>query len=336
MMRAATYAATGAAAEVLRVGERPRPSIGPGEVLVRVHASGINPADVKRRAGWNGATMSHPLVIPHCDGAGVIAATGAGVDASQIGTRVWLWNAQGGYGEAGRAFGTAAEYVVLPAAQAVPLSDALTFDEGACLGVPALTAWFAVFGAGPVTGHTVMIHGAAGAVGLAATQMACASGARVIAVTSVRGMPLLPVYDALTVLDRHADDVPGRVAEITGGTGADLVVEIDLAANMATDLACLAPHGTIASYSCSSDPTPPLPYYAFADLGAQIRFIQGFRLSLAARARAQADIDRHAATGALRPHIAVRFPLDAIADAHARVEGGEPGQTVLTMPEHAS
>ncbi len=132
------------------VGEQPDPVAGPGEVLVRVRASGINPADVKRRAGWNGMQMEHPLVIPHTDGAGEIVDVGQGVERARIGERVWLWNAQGGYGTAGRAFGTAAGLIAIDAGQAVRLPDEMTFAAGACLGVPAMTAFRAVHADGPV------------------------------------------------------------------------------------------------------------------------------------------------------------------------------------------
>jgi NADPH2:quinone reductase len=335
MMRAATYSRTGPAETVLRVGHQPRPLVGPNEVLVRIHASGINPADVKRRAGWNGAQIVHDVIIPHCDGAGVIEAVGAAVAPDRVGTRVWLWNAQGGYGETGRAFGTAADYVALPSDQAVPLPHALSFDEGACLGVPAVTAWFAVCGTGPVDDLTVMVHGAAGAVGLAATQIALAERAKVIAIVSARGAEVLArelgPSSALTVIDRHAIDIPAQVRAANGGRGVDRIVEVDLAANLATDVACLAPHGIVASYSCSSDPAPTLPYYTFADLGAQIRFIQGFLLPPGARAAAFSNIARLATIGLLRPYITARFPLDAIAAAHDRVASGAPGQTILTF-----
>ncbi|RMH49245.1 MAG: NADPH:quinone reductase, partial [Alphaproteobacteria bacterium] len=179
-MRAAVYRRTGPAEEVLTVEDLPDPVPGPGEVLVRVHASGVNPADVKRRGGWLGQRMDHPLVIPHADGAGEIIATGPGVDPARRGQRVWLWNAQGGYGGPGRAFGTAAELCALPQSQAVPLPAALSFAQGACLGIPAMTAHRAVFADGPVAGRTILVAGAGGAVGHFAVQFAAAAGARVI------------------------------------------------------------------------------------------------------------------------------------------------------------
>lgn len=331
-MRAAFYTRTGPAAEVISLGDQPMPSPKKGEVLVRVHASGINPADVKRRAGWNGATMAHPMVIPHCDGAGVIEAVGSGVDTARVGERVWMWNAQGGYGEAGRAFGTAAEYIALPAQQAVTLPDQLDFVKGACLGVPALTAWLAVLGDGPVQDQRVLIQGAAGAVGQVCIQMALAHGAQVIGTVSSReGVAAVEALGDVITCNRHEEDVIAKIMDATNGKGVDRVIEVDLAANLETDIACLAPHGMIASYSCSSNPTPVLPYYALADLGARIRFVQGFRLTPAERATAEHCIETMIRAGQLTPSIGATYPLDEIATAHARVEDGALGQTVLTL-----
>ena len=332
MMRAASYTRTGAAEDVLEVGALPMPEPLAGEVLVRVMSSGINPADVKRRAGWNGMQMAHDLVIPHCDGAGVIEAVGKGVPLERIGERVWLWNAQGGYGEAGRAFGTAADYIALPSAQAVLLPDALSFEEGACLGVPALTAWLAVLGDGPVEGTTLLVQGGAGAVGQMCIQTALAQGAKVFAtISSDAGAKAVAALGNTETIDRHVEDISARIAEATEGQGVDRIIEVDLASNMQTDISCLAPHGTIASYSCSSNPTPELPYYSFADLGASIRFVQGFRLPPKQRQEAEQTILDMIRKSQLRPQIGATFELEKIAQAHARVETGALGQTVLTL-----
>ncbi|KIN74348.1 NADPH:quinone reductase [Sulfitobacter guttiformis] len=331
-MRAAHYTATGPAAEVLELIHLPDPVPDTGEVLVRVHASGINPADVKRRAGWNGMQMAHPSVIPHCDGAGVIVSVGEGVSHGRIGERVWLWNAQGGYGEAGRAFGTAAELIALPAAQAVRLPDTLDFAAGACLGVPGLTAWLLVLADGPVAGKTLLVQGAAGAVGHMAVQIALFCGADVIAVVgSDAGAAHVRTLADIPVINRHTEDVASCVRTLTNGAGANRIIEVDLAANLDTDIACLRAHGMIASYSCSSNPEPILPYYKLADLGAMIRFVQGFRLTQDQRSSANAVLATLAEAGALVPHIGAKFPLSDIARAHERVEGGALGQVVLTL-----
>src|SRR5690348_5866957 len=177
-MRAAWYERNGAARDVLTVGEMPDPVAGPGEVVVRIHASGVNPSDVKSRQGTRGP-MAFPRVIPQSDGAGIIAAVGEGVAASQIGQRVWVYNAQWQ-----RPFGTAAELVALPASMAVPLPEGVGFAEGACLGIPASTAHHAVFADGPVARKTVLVTGAAGGVGHYAIQLARWGGARVLATAS--------------------------------------------------------------------------------------------------------------------------------------------------------
>jgi NADPH2:quinone reductase len=326
-MRAALYRRTGPAADVLEIADLPDPVPGSGEVLVRIRASGVNPADVKRRAGWGGMAMGHPVIVPHCDGAGVIEAVGPGVDPARVGERVWLWNAQGGYGTAGRAFGTAAELIAIDGDQAVPLPEMLGFEEGACLGVPAMTAHRTVFADGPVAGLTILVQGGAGAVGHLAVQMARFGGARVIAtVGGPEGAAHAGAAGAETI-DRRQGDVAARVMELTGGAGVDRVVEVDFAANCAVDAAVLKPNGWVASYSSSSDPTPVLPYYAFQSKGLNLRFVQGFNLPPEARTAAQRFVADHA--GALRIAIGACFPLTDIAAAHARVEAGGIGNTVV-------
>jgi NADPH2:quinone reductase len=332
-VRAAFYRRTGPAREVLGLGELPEPVAGPGEVLVRVRASGINPADTKRRAGWRGLAMDHPLIVPHGDGAGEIAAVGKGVDPARVGERVWLWNAQGGYGEPGRAFGTAAERVALPAAQAVRLPDAYGFAEGACLGVPAVTAHRAVTADGPVAGQTVLVVGAGGAVGHFAVQLAVADGARALAVvgSAARAAHALAAGAAVAI-DRHREDVVARVLAATGGAGVDRVIEVDFGANHAQGLAVLKTNGAIASYSSTSCPEPVLPYYAFATKGARVLFVQGFNLPADARRAAQSAIAALASAGRLTAAVGRVLPLAAIAEAHELVEQGAViGNVVLEV-----
>jgi len=329
-MRAAFYRRTGPASEVIETGVLPDPIAGPGEVLVSVYASGINPADVKRRAGWGGMAMGHDLIVPHCDGAGVVTDVGDGVSVSRIGERVWMYNAQGGYGTTGRAFGTAAELIAIAADQAVVLPAAFGMAEGACLGVPAMTAHRCVFADGPVTGQTVLVQGGAGAVGHLAVQMARLGGARVIAtVSGPNGAAHACAAGAQDFIDRHREDVAAKVLALTAGAGVDRIIEVDFAANLATDAAILVPNGWIASYSCSSDPHPALPYYAFASKGANLRFVQGFSLPNAARAEAIDFVARHSTD----IHIAVGacFRLDELAKAHQRVEQVQIGNAVAIL-----
>jgi len=331
-MLAATYTQTGRAADVLSVGERETPAVGPGEVLVRVHASGINPADVKRRAGWNGAGMSHPIVIPHTDGAGEIVAVGQGIDSSRVGERVWMWNAQGSYGEPGRAFGTAAEFIAIASQQAVKLPDRLSYAQGANLGVPAMTAHRAVFADGPVRGQTVVINGSAGSVGLFAVQMAVFGGARVIGtVSNSEAAVQVKNLGAAATIDRKKKDVAARVMDLTGGVGADRIVEVDFGANLKLDAAILKRNGTVAAYSSTSNTTPVLPYYDYAVKGANLRFIQSFHLPDEARRAGEARIAEMAEAGQLSVAIGTTFPLEEIAAAQERVEAGGYGNVVVLI-----
>ncbi|MBV8932429.1 MAG: NADPH:quinone reductase, partial [Kutzneria sp.] len=175
-MRAVWYERPGAASEVLVAGERPDPVPADGEVRISLTTSGVNVGDVKKRADWLSFGMAYPEVIPHSDGAGVIDAVGSGVDPGRLGERVWCHHAQ-----SYRPFGTAAEYVVVPTEKAVPLPESVSFEQGACVGIPGMTAHRAVFSDGPVAGRTVLVTGAAGAVGLTAAQLARWAGATVIA-----------------------------------------------------------------------------------------------------------------------------------------------------------
>lgn len=326
-MRAVTYTRTGPAEQVLRVEEMPTPSPASGEVLVRVAASGINPADVKRRAGWGGMQMGHPLVIPHCDGAGTIEAVGDGVSIGRIGQRVWLWNAQGGYGEVGRAFGTAADYIALPEAQAVPLPDHFTMAQGACLGVPAMTAHRCVLSDGPVAGKTILVQGGAGAVGYLAVQIALKDGARVLATVSGQDAADRLLALGAEPVNRHKEDVANAVEKSIGVAGIDRIIEVDFAANQRVDARLIKVNGTIASYSSSSNPTPVLDYYALASKGATVRFIQGFALPDDARKSGQHWL----AGNEIDIPIAATFSLDRCAEAHFHVEQSNAfGQTVVS------
>lgn len=331
-MLAATYKRTGPAGEVLSVVQMAAPVASPGEVLVRVYASGINPADVKRRAGWRGAGMDHPLIIPHTDGAGQIVAVGEGIDPARVGERVWMWNAQGSYGEAGRAFGTAAEFIAIASRQAVKLSDRLSYAEGANLGVPAMTAHRAVFADGPVSGQTIFINGAAGAVGYFAVQMAVAGGARVIGTVSTSHAAVKVVSaGAFATIDRKQEDVSARVLELTDGLGVDRVIEVDFGANLQLDVDVLKHNGTVAAYSSSSNTTPLLPYYAFAVKAANLRFIQSFFLPDAQRLIGEAMIAELSDAGRLKVAIGATVSLEDIAKAHVAVERGDLGSIVVML-----
>lgn len=327
-MRAAVYTRTGAAADVLSLQDRPRPVPGAGEVRVRIAWSGVNPSDTKSRAGTRSPQLPFPEIVPHSDGSGVIDAVGDGVPAMRLGERVWLWNAAWG-----RPHGTAADYVVLPAAQAVALPAGVPLDAGACLGIPALTACHALAMAGGVAGQRVLVAGGAGAVGHYALQMARLLGAaQVIAtVSSAEKAAVALAAGAHAVVDYRREDLVARVSALTQGHGVDRIVEVDLAANGRADFAMLAPGGLAVVYG-SSQPEAVVPFVPGILKNLQVAFFIVYHLGPAERARAQALLDAWLRDGVLQHRIAARLPLAAIADAHVLVESGAAvGNVVLSV-----
>lgn len=318
-MRAAWYERNGPAREVLTVGQQDTPEAKPGEVLVRLRTSGVNPSDVKRRGGWRGQSMPFPRVVPHSDGAGTIERVGQGVSESRIGERAWTYNAAWQ-----RPFGTAAEYVALPAAQAVRLPEGTDFAAGACLGIPAMTAHRCVFADGPVSGQTILVSGGAGAVGHYAVQWAKWGGATVITtVSSPEKAEHAHGAGADHVVDYRAEDVAARVRELTGGAGVDRVVEVAFGANLATDLDVIKPNGVIATYDSMADLEPRLPFYRFLTADLTVRFVLMYILPDAARHGYIQDVTACLEAGVLRHAVARRFPLADVAAAHEAVESGQ-------------
>jgi NADPH2:quinone reductase len=323
-MRAAYYERRGAAADVLVVGEVPDVEPAPGEVRIRVRISGINPGDVKKRAPWLGMPMAYPRVTPHSDGAGVIDAVGSGVDAARIGERVWCFGAQ-----SYRAFGTAAERVCVPSAQAVVLSDDIDDVQGACFGIPGITAHRLVFADGPVSGRTILVRGALGAVARAAVVLAVRGGARVLA--TVRSSAEIGEAEAIGaehVLDQSADDFTRRVVDLTMGRGVDRVIEVAFDANVRSDLDVIALDGVIAAYA-TKEAEPTIPFWPLLFKNVTIRLFGSDDFPEAAKLAAARDIA--AAAPALVYPIAGRFPLDAIARAHEAVERGARGRVVIDV-----
>lgn len=321
-MRAAFYEANGPARDVLRVADVETPTPGPGEVRVRLRASGVNPSDVKRRSTRK---IDFPRVIPHSDGAGEIDSVGAGVPASRVGQRVWIWN-----GRYLRPFGTAAEFIVLPAAQAVPLPAHVSFEEGACLGIPAMTAFEAVELADAKPGVTLLVAGGAGAVSQYAIQMAKARGATVIAtISSAEKAKVAREAGADHCIDYKGEDVGARVAEITGKRGVDAVIEMDLTANAKLIPAVLKPRGSVIVYGTGAEATIP----AFFCLSNSIRlqFFLVYELDAAQRERAIAGITQALERRKLHNRIGPVFPLAEIAAAHEAVERGTIGNVIVKI-----
>jgi NADPH2:quinone reductase len=327
-MRAVLYEQVGTARDVLKAVDLPDPQPAPGEVRVRLQWSGVNPSDVKSRAGLRSRTLAFPQVIPHSDGMGVVDAVGEGVPRSRIGERVWVWNAAWG-----RAHGTAAQYVCLPQRMAVPLPEGVAGEVGACLGIPALTALHAVLMDGGVAGKTVLVAGGAGAVGHYALQFASRMGAaRVITtVSNEQKAALAREAGADDILNYKAEPVAERVREITGGAGVDRVIEVDVAANGKMDLELLRTGGEVVAYGSSPAPLD-LPFPVLLAKNIQLKFFMVYHLAEAERARAQAALQRLLARGGLQHNIAHRLPLEQIVQAHEMVEQGRAtGNVVLAI-----
>lgn len=324
-MRAAWYETNGSARDVLRVGTMETPEPAPGEVRVRIVASGVNPSDVKSRAG---RPLAGPKVIPHSDGAGIIDAVGAGVSDDRIGERVWIWN-----GQWKRPFGTAAEHIVLPAEQAVRLPDGTGFEAGACLGIPALTALRAMTVDGDVAGRTVLVTGGAGAVGAYAIQFARLLGAGRI-ITTVSSPEKAAIARALGAHDTifyREEDVAEAVRTITGGTGVDRVVEVDGAANASLLPSIIARDGLAVVYG-SGRPQVPYDFGPMINIGAAVRFFIVYELVPAVRKRLVAALNAYLEAGLLVHHIARDYPLEQVAAAHEAVESGAVTGNIILRP----
>lgn len=325
-MHAAFYSEQGPARDVLRVGHQPTPEPGPGEVRVRLRASGVNPSDWKVRRGGFGRPLMAPLIIPHSDGAGDIDAVGAGVP-DRVGERVWVWN-----GQWKRPFGTAAEYIVLPAAQAVHLPDNVDYAVGACLGIPALTAIQAIRLAQVGPGATVLVAGGAGSVGHYAIQLAKLRGARVITTISNDAKAAhARSAEADEVINYRTEDVGERVRTLTSGRGVDAVIEVDLSRNARFYPAVLRPYATVVIYGMSANEST-LPSLWLMQNSVTLRLFLVYELTAADRAAGIAEVNDLLKQGRLVHTIARRLPLESIAEAHDIVERGDAiGNVVLDV-----
>ena len=327
-MQAAFYQRTGPAAEVLQLGAVPVPEPAAGELRVHVQWSGVNPSDVKARAGLRSSAMPFPRVVPHSDGMGVVDAVGPGVDAARIGQRVWLWNAAWG-----RALGTAAQFVVLPQHQAVPLGDGVAGDAAACFGIPAMTALHAVLVDGGVAGKQVLVAGGAGAVGHYALQFARLLGAAqvITTVSSAAKAEVALAAGADTVINYRSEAVAEQVRAATQGQGVDRIIEVDIAANATLNLELLRRGGECVVYG-SGAANFSLPFFPLIAKNLGLRFFIVYNLAHDDRLRAQALLTRLLERGVVQHQIAARLPLAEVARAHALVEqGGAVGNVVLSV-----
>lgn len=325
LVRAAWYDRQGPAREVLKVGALPDPEPGPGEVRVRIRFSGINPGDIKKRQGIEGALMPFPRVVPHSDGSGVIDATGAGVDPARIGRRVWIYGAQ-----SYRAFGTAAEHTVVPDELAVDLPDEVSDEVGACLGIPGITAHRAVLADGPVAGATVLVHGVLGGVGSLAAQLARWGGATVIGTVrrsdETAGVAAT-VADTVVALDGTD---PAAAIRAAAPGGIDRIVEVAFSDNVDLD-AAVARNGTVIAAYATRAERPSLPFWPMLFDNITIRLLGSDDFPAAAKQAAAVDLTAAARDAALSIHVNKPLPLDSIAAAHDLVEAGTGGRVLLRI-----
>ncbi len=323
-MKAALYRATGAAAEVIRLEEVERPEPGPGEVRVRLRLSGVNPTDWKARAGATPRPIEG-FQIPHHDGAGEIDAVGEGVPAERVGERVWVWLAA-----AGQRWGTAAQWTVVPAARATPLPPGASYELGACLGVPALTAHRCLFADGPVSGRDVLVSGGAGAVGHFAIELARWGGARVAATVSGEVKAELARRAGAEVVVNYRE--PGAPAELQRfSSRVARIVEVNLAANLQLDLRLAGPETVVVVYAADLD-DPVLPVRACMGANLVMRFVLLYGVPGPALEAAAAAVHRALGEHALTELPMVRFPLERCAEAQEAVQSGATGKVVLEIP----
>ena len=327
-MRAAWFESFGSAEDVLQIGEQETPTAGPGEVLIRVATSGVNPSDVKKRAGSFPNLLDDGFVIPNSDGAGVIENVGDGVDGGRVGERVWIYQAQ-----YGRRFGTAAEYVAIDSSRAPKLPDNTSYEVGACLGIPVMTAHRCVFADGDVAGQTVLVTGGAGRVGHYAVQWASQAGATVIATASNdEDKAVCIAAGAAHVVNHREDDVVGAIMAATGGALLDRIIDVEFGANLPTSVEVLRIGGTIATYSSTQVTEPRLPFLTMMYKDLTVRLVIVYAMPEDAKDHAIADIEEALLADELQHRIAHTLPLEDIARSNELVERGSiRGAVVLTI-----
>jgi NADPH:quinone reductase len=322
-MRAAVYESHGPAGDVLRVTDVDRPEPGPGQVRVRVHVSGVNPTDWKSRVGATPRPIDG-FQIPNQDGAGVIDAVGDGVDPGRVGERVWMWLAA-----SGQRWGTAAQWTVVAAERAVRLPDGVSFDLGASIGVPAMTAHRCLFADGPVDGKAVLVAGGAGAVGHFAIELAKWSGARVVATVSNAEKGELAARAGADLVVNYTE--PGAADQVRAfAPTMDRIIEVALGPNLPLDLEISGPDTVVIIYAADGA-DPVLPVRACMTANVTLRFVLLYAVPSPAMRQAVTDITAALAEGALTPLPVHRFGLDEIAAAHDAVERHAVGKVLIEL-----
>jgi NADPH:quinone reductase len=332
-MRAIIYERRGPARDVLQIVDRPKPEPDAGEVRVQVAVTAINPTDLKARGQWLGQEdMLFPVVTPHRDAAGIIEKVGANVDQNRLGERVWINLNHRIY-----PFGTAAEYTTVPEKQAWRLPSNTSFTDGACLGIPVLTAYWALFRDEPIKGKTVLIHGGAGGVGFYAIQLAKWGGADNVITTVSREEQAIRARDAGadSVVNYKNSDVIQQIEKAAGGADSvHHIVEVNLGANADLDAAVIAHRGTIIAYGSDLDSNPRIPFYRFMTKDVILRMGMVSYAPEKLREQAISDIIKLLESDGVKHQIAARFPLEKIIDAHELQETGKAvGKIIIDVAD---
>jgi len=328
-MKAAWFEKFGTAEKVIQVGEQPKPVVALGQVLVKLATSGVNPSDVKKRAGASPSLLDDGLVIPHSDGAGVIESVGLGVPEDRVGQRVWVYQAQ-----YGRRLGTAAEYVVLDSNRAIHLPDNTEFSVGACLGIPVMTAHRCVYSDGDISGQVVLVTGGAGRVGYYAIQWALIAGAEVIATASNDAdRDTCLALGASAVVNHREPDWGKQVLIASQGKKVDRVIDVEFGANLPQILNCIATSGVVATYSSTQVKQPSLPFIDMMFMDLTLRMILVYAMPESAKVHAIEAITEALQTGKLQHRIAHKVTLDQITEGHKLVEQGGFGGCVIVSTE---
>ena len=327
-MKACWFDAFGSAQDVLQQGDWPTPEPSPDEVLVQLHTTGVNPSDVKKRAGAFPDLLESGPVIPHSDGAGVITAVGEGVSPSLVGERVFVYQAQ-----YGRQSGTAAEYVALDSVRAPVLPDNASFEVGACIGIPIMTAHRCVFADGPVADQLILVTGGAGRVGYYAIQWAHRAGARVIATASnEQDATACREVGAEAVVNHREPEWGQAVLDLTGGQKVDRVIDVEFGANLPELLQCVRIGATIATYSSTVVPEPALPFRTMLFMDLTVRIVIVYAMPEEAKAQAVVDTQAALTEHGLQHRVAETLPFEQMAKAHEVIEEGSVrGCVVVTI-----
>ena len=327
-MQAVWYNKFGSAENVLEIGEYQTPEPAQGEVKVRIHASGVNPSDTKKRLGANPALLNNGPVIPNSDGSGEIVALGEGVNNRNIGERVWIYNAQ-----FGRQEGTSAQYVCFPSNQAVWMPDNASYEIGAMMGIPAMTAHRCVCADGSVDGQILLVTGGAGRVGYYATQWAKYFGATVIATgSSSKSVEHCKQAGADFVVGHPSNKTAAEILKFTSGRKVDRIVDGDFGVNLPSVLDVLKTNGVIATYSSMTNMNPVIPFVRMMFMDITIRMVLVYAMPGEAKQQAIEDITDMLTGGNFDHRVAATFLLEQSAKAHNEIERCDNyGSVIITI-----